>query len=158
MGTYAWNILYSKTLPAKIPPLALPSGRPGRAQSGRTPEFGYDTLYKWMGKTCHGKSIQKILKRIRRSVVILLTFNTKQSAVEFFVHLNGENVQLKWYFLPTFFFKMTRHENKCFASIFQIKHYCSFLFCCWYQCFMFRVWSKNSYGKCFSELGSIETP
>ena len=41
MGTYAWNILYSKILPLKIPLPAPPTGCPGRAQSGRTLEFGY---------------------------------------------------------------------------------------------------------------------
>ena len=40
MGTYAWNIFYSKILPAK----SRARRRPGRAQSGRTPEFGYGPL------------------------------------------------------------------------------------------------------------------
>ena len=40
MGTYAWNILYSKILPAK----SHTWRHPGRAQSGRTPEFGYKPL------------------------------------------------------------------------------------------------------------------
>ena len=37
MGTYSWNILYSKILPAK----SRTRRRRPAAQSGRTPEFGY---------------------------------------------------------------------------------------------------------------------
>ena len=45
MGTYAWNITLFQDFARKIPRPALPTGRPGRAQSGRTPEFGYKTKY-----------------------------------------------------------------------------------------------------------------
>ena len=53
MGTYAWNILCSKILPAKsCAQRRRPPARPGRAQSGRTPEFGYGPLEKAI--TCLG--------------------------------------------------------------------------------------------------------
>ena len=48
MSTNAWDILYSKILPAKIPRPAPSTGRPGRAQSGRTPEFGYGPSIKML--------------------------------------------------------------------------------------------------------------
>ena len=71
MGTCAWNMLIPK-FRSQIPRPAPPTGRPGRAQSGRTQEFGYEPF-----KSALKQQQQQQLQTVKIGLNVLVDYEEK---------------------------------------------------------------------------------